>query len=374
MTPPGALAWLQRSGIQREEGSSDAGAVHAWIDLDTGVPGFLYSEITGYFMSLCANLHTAAPSGDWVLRADRAARWVARRALHPTGALLARKYAVGTSDPFAFERGHAALFDCAMVGAGLLNLATRDAETDAAIERLCGFLCQITPACLDVGSSVWDLGVGRPLPPSERWSLHAGPFLLKMALCLERYARASGDATAAALCDRLLDETLRSQRPDGGFASSLDGETTHLHPHLYAVEGLLHLAAHRRALELLAPARRALDRALAACLTPDTMDQQWSPSPTRRIRGVRSDTIAQWLRADAIHRALTRSAPAPDAERLFAVLDAHQSPSGGTLYGRDEHGLRRHENAWCHFFRIEAHLARGWASAGADLTGTLILT
>ncbi len=49
------LAWLARSNIQIAEGP-DAGGVRAWLDETPGPPGFIYSEITGYFITLCCQL------------------------------------------------------------------------------------------------------------------------------------------------------------------------------------------------------------------------------------------------------------------------------------------------------------------------------
>ena len=377
------LAWLRDSGIQEPPGSPEAGGVHAWIDETSGAPAYLYSEITGYFMTLCAQLERAGYGPDWLVRGEAAARWIAERALDRSGAVLARKYAdprAAAADPYSFGRRRVLFFDSAMVGYGLLEIGRstgngRWIETARRIGKfaLSAFDSKGGPhaAC--------DLEPGCAIPPGPRWSQHFGSYELKGALFLESLAAETGDAAFRDLAARILVMALLFQDDTGRFPTDLERAATHLHPHFYTVEGLLWLAARRGRGDLLDPARRAIDWAFRECLLGKRTFQQWSGRPDLAIPGLRSDALAQALRAYEIAKLLAPSASfawEEDVPSLRSKLDSFTLPSGGTSYGEDEHGKKTaHANAWCHFFATEAALFRKFREPGAPFDpATLVIT
>jgi hypothetical protein len=376
-----ALSWLRTSGIQRRAGDPDAGGVHAWIDEAAGTPGFLYSEITGYFMTLCVHLARLQPREDWLARATAAATWIVERAMTPDGAVLARKYADAAgdrADPYSFTNRRVLFFDLAMVGYGLVLTAraTGDDRWRAAARRAADFALR----AFEVNGerfAAFDLASSTPTPHGPRWSQDFGSFQVKGAYFLSALAEDLGASGAPyrALCDRILTAALSSQRPDGRFPTDRAGDATHLHPHTYTIEGLLGLAANGGRADVLPAVGRALDWSFQTCLRPDAPMQQWAETPGKVIAGLRSDVVAQSLRAHALYRALVPDAAWPWERDLPAVwqwLDGFRLPSGGLSYGLDEHGKRSaHANAWCQMFAIEARIA----AAGAWAAGTpLILT
>jgi hypothetical protein len=377
------LDWLARSGIQIPEGP-DAGGVRAWLDETGGPPGFIYSEITGYFITLCCQL---AAHGDrtWTARGERAATWIIERALHPSGAILSRKYDLAperaATDPYSFENGRIAFFDCAMVGFGLVELhaLTGNARWLDAATAIGGFLERAFADATRDGHSTFDAATMTPVAAAPRWSSHFGPFELKGAMFFDALASATGAAAPRAFVDRLITHALAQQHSTGRFPTMPAGDTTHLHPHTYTIEGLLYLAARHERRDLLQAAARGVDWTVTTCLAPTPQLQQWSEQPDLRIEGLRSDVLAQTLRAYEVIKLLApettwsweREIPA-----LHAQLDTFMLPSGGTAYGRDEYGARTgHANAWCHFFAVEAKLFRALRASGKSLdAASLIIT
>ncbi len=361
------LEWLRHSGIQTPAGAPEAGSVRAWIDETPGPPGFHYSEITGYFMSLCVHLHRYDRSRDWLSPARAAARWIVERALQPSGGVLARLYDPGTpaDSVYSFDNQVVPFFDCAMVGYGLLltHEATGEAAWLRAAERIGAFLLHhFDSADQPAGTAAYDLKGDQPVPESHRWSRHFGTFELKGALFLDLLARSTGDTRYADFLGRILQGVLGAQLVEGRFATDLTGETTHLHPHCYTLEGLLYLAARQRRHDLLGPVARGLDWMFRTCLVPGQLCQSWSARPDLVIRGMRSDVLSQALRLYQLHKMLQPEARwswESNVESFYEMLGTFATPSGGTAYGADENGPRsRHANAWCHFFNIEAQLYR----------------
>jgi len=357
--------------------------VYAWLNEQTGEPAFVYSEITGYFLSLCANLHAVDPQGPWRERAVRAATWITEVAQHPSGGVLTRKFAQGKAgdDPFAFERGLTLFFDATMVGYGLMNTyaITHDERWLAAAKKIGDF-------CVErfqdpEGKRHWaiDLHTMAALPEAARWSQHFGPFELKGAMFLHALSEATHEPRYEALTQALLKNTLAAQRPEGRFPTYYpNGEATHLHPNAYVIEGLLYLAAHAGRSDLLDPAARALDWAFRTCLVRPDRLHQWSDNPALTIRGLRSDVVAQCLRAYCIAKALKPTLHfewETHLPELWTLLDSYLMPSGGTAYGVDETGQKlNHANAWCHFFGMEARLFRTRLENGTLDPRALVIT
>jgi len=384
------LRWLRQSGIQRQ-GGPDTGGVHAWLDADSGQPSYLYSEITGYFITLSMQFRRHLPAlglseesaDDWLERGARAARWIADVAQHPSGAILSRKYEQeGTPpDPWSFSGGRVAYFDCAMVGYGLVLLHEASGEQrwlDSA-DRIGQYLL----ACHEskgeeVRFAVFDVRSSAPVPEGERWSQHFGPFELKSACFLDSLALATGKSSYRELLARVLHQALAGQEPSGRFITHPERRATHLHPHSYTIEGLLYLAAATGRRELLQPAARAIDWMFRTCLLTNTPVQQWSEEPALCIPGTRSDALSQALRSYEIIKALDPTLTwdwEASVPSLYERLIGFQTDDGGTSYGEDETGTKRqHRNAWCHFFRMEAELFAMLRQDKGALPGKFIVT
>jgi hypothetical protein len=317
------LEWLRESGILAEDGG-----VHAFLDERTQKCAYRYSEITGYFLTLAAKLAGVRGAGDWAPWAKRAGQWLLREAVQPNGAVLCRKYDSvdqGESDPFSFVHGRTCLFDLAVVGRGLLSagVAFDEPAFVAAARRIGSFyrgVLETRPAC------EWPAVVravdGEPVDLGAGWSRCFGAYQLKGVLFL----RGLGDATA--LEDRLL-----------AYARALPFEHE-LHPHLYATEGLLALAAVRGSTALFDECHDAVAYAF------------------EHVTLERADVLAQLLRAYGLLHRLAPRVPDRFAERisdLQGALEAWSLPSGGTAYGTEH---PQHANAWAHFFAIDELLSR----------------
>jgi hypothetical protein len=388
-----ALVWLLDSGIQQAPGTSDAGGVWAWIDEDTRKPSYLYSEITGYFLSLCVQIHRQLADLDpgseterrarWLGRAEAAAAWLLDCAQDKSGAILSRKYLDAQAearDPWSFAGGRVAFFDCAMVGFGLVQLARATGEPRwlEGAERIGAYLlAQHETADHGHRFAAFDVHAGVPVAEGTRWSQHFGPFELKSALFLDSLADATQDTKYRGLLERILEYAVASQHPSGRFPTHPRGESTHLHPHCYTIEGLLYLVVARGRSELLPRVERALDWMFSTCLVGDTPLEQWSERSETVIPGTRSDALAQALRAYEIVKGLNPLS-SWSWEGELGVLDQrlcrYAMDNGGTRYGADETGAKpSHLNAWAHFFRTDMEVFARLRRNGRTLAGTEFL-
>jgi len=376
--------WLINSELQQKTGM-DKGGIHAWIDLESNIPTYLYTEATGYFISLVSNMDSFDHRLVWHEMARAAGDWIIDMALHKKGLLLARKYAStgNSADPFCFSNNWAVHFDNCMAAYGLLNLYRMSGDKkylDEAVSIANACINAFFSAELHLLHPILDITTGRLAATSDHWSRHGGSFHLKCALLYSSLYVIIRDPRYPKVVDNLTQMALATQQADGGFITSPAEGSTHLHPHNYTVEGLLFLAHQSGRQNLLDHASRGIDFAFRHCL--DLEQGLFHTRPRLAsycAASFRSDAFAQSLRCYYLAKLINPETTWDWEHRipqLQSELDSFSLPDGGTSYGRDSNGdLIPHSNSWCHFFRTEASLFRYRYEAGLGIPESgLIIT
>jgi hypothetical protein len=343
-------SWLFRSGIQ-----ADRGYFYDWYELDTALPGRPYPEITGYGISTLVWLYRLDRDEDVLERATAAARWLVSQALHPSYDMVfargaARDAGLG-SKPYLYA------FDTGMAGAGLTRLGaiTEEATWTGSVE---GIVHALSTRMRRSDGTLWPLldpRSGRPVTADGAWSGRFSGYQAKTVSFLSLDGR-NGDA----LLGDVVRKTLEGQRDSGAFPSYADGRV-HLHPHFYAVEGLL----GSRSAPDLPPVDDAVvrgylyaERLLAAngCLPTLAHDDHVNAAYER------VDVLAQFLRLGSL--LVSRGWLSRDrldgtlggaASRLLDYQVEGTPHNGGFLFGRDADGTPKpHVNSWGSFFAGQA--------------------
>ncbi|HKA85546.1 MAG TPA: hypothetical protein VKD21_16865 [Acidimicrobiales bacterium] len=344
-------SWLLQSGIQ-----SDHGYFYDWYELDTASPGRPYPEITGYGTSTLTWLYRLDGDEALLERAGAAAGWLVSQALHPSYDLVfargaARDAGLG-SKPYLYA------FDTGMAGAGLTRLEgiTEDATWAGSLERIVDAL---STRMRRSDGTLWPLldpGSGQPVTTDDAWSCRFSGYQAKTVSFLSLNGRNGSDA----LLGDVVRKTLEGQRDSGAFPGYADGQA-HLHPHFYALEGLL----VSRSVPGLPPVDDAVvrgylyaERLLAANGFLPTLahDDQVT------VAYERVDALAQFVRLGC----LLVSMGWLSRDRLDGTLDGAASRlldyqvegtphNGGFLFGRDADGTPKpHVNSWGSFFAGQA--------------------
>jgi hypothetical protein len=355
--------WLAGSGIQsRSSNKALAGGVSAWYEIHLRRYPFLYSEITGYAITSFMWLHRLTGEARWKGRAQAAAAWLLRNAIHPTGGVKTRYYLVKNykTPNYSFDSGYIYAFDTAMAGYGLLQLhkIAPGPKLWSAARAMHRFLTR-TLKTKGVIAPYWDAKTRRTGQNLGKWSDQPGGFHGKLALFLIDYYRMTGAAADRREAEELLDATVRLQQKDGRFITNRSDGSTHLHPHSYTLEGLLYGAVFLGNRSWLESARKGLEWARSA------ISENGSVSAICEHGGFafheRSDIVAQVLRVGSILHAL--KAPvlsSKDLHRVREHLGLFQfaetgGQHGGFLYGSDTDGrMRIHLNAWATMFAMQA--------------------
>ncbi len=327
------VSWLLSPEVQTRQGL-EAGGVVGWSG-ELGQSGFIYGEITGYYLTflafLAATRNTERPVGPAV---RLAADWIARN-WNPSARPLTRTYLDGRNDR-DWRNGFHFSFDLAMMlrgvtaAADFLKPTVYKSARESLAFRLKEFIGpdgQLRPCLLIAGDE-----------PPPTWSVEAGPYQLKGAASILE-------------CSGNLPEALRAaaRKTVNGWERHLPAavEFEDLHPLLYFAEGLFLLGFRDKD-----PIRyRHAETVYTQAFELGGFGEFLSDACAR------SDVVAQALRLGSILRQLGYLRPPHWKLFLDALADRLVSfcgSDGAVYFRRASSGRLLHANTWSAMFAVQA--------------------
>lgn len=357
-----ALRWHMTAPIRVTEPASPAhGAIlHG---LEGEVPLGVYTEITGYAVSLFVFLARSEADPSYLRAAEDAAGFLLR--------IQTRDGAYPhLPDPSAPE-GPAPMysFDTAACAVGLARLA-RMTKDDRYLES-------------GLAAGRWLLGMQLPDGSFRAMAVRGGDVAdpggffgdrscihAKVAIALLELGELSGRQEFRRAALRACDYALTMQAPDGAFWSRPDRGYVFTHAHCYACEGLWFAGSYLRESRYMDAARRGIAW-LAASQRPDGgwlsnyRLSVFSRAGAREafLRPRPSDAAAQAARLFSL---LGSECDAPRRAAIAFLLEC-QEPAGGFLYRKTRLGQSPHRFSWCAQFAIQALVWDHGAAASGDL-------
>ena len=307
--------WLRSSDVVDVSGD-----VTSWWNPQN--PGYAYPEIAGLLLSLL--------SQDAV--DDEVRQRIAQRLVENVGAIGA----VG-------RWGTHYVFDTAMALSGLIVHETAGGEVpDESVDAMFNFIHDTLRSRRGVQASA----TGDP----THWSLSYGAHLLKVSFAITAYEIRTHDRRCSGLIDQLL-EDLAPLCSGGRFRVNASQDTSYLHAHCYALEGMLRMRDRSsRAAELLDDGVAWL----ASIQDPEGGIHAWHDG--QKAQGaIHADCTAQAARLWASVDPERYSSQVTSALGFLASL---QSPQGGLYYEPGSADV----NTWCTIFALQS---TRWASKGA---------
>lgn len=344
-----AMQMLLNSGIQ-----SKGGGFYAWYDLDDKSYSHLYSEITGYGITALLFLYSILKDEALIKKARRAADWLIRFSLHPSGGVRTRLYKDDdkADKAYSFSAENLFSFDTGMVLYGLVNLyrMTLEERFLQSSHMLAGFLLDNMQNENGSLSPVFNAKTGTIVRPHDnKWSNQPGPFHAKVAMGLMDLFEVTKGENYKRAGVKLCEYALSTQEPSGRFITDKTSGLTHLHPHCYAAEGLFYTGFFLGIPDFIKSAKKATEWAFEH-VSSRGINELWDPSRGGFNRTQRCDILAQVLRLGLINSIDHK------IEDLVSVLLTYQysgeetSQRGGFLFGEG----KNHVNSWCTMFAIQA--------------------
>lgn len=250
-----ATRWMFNSGISiADRDNPEYGAVYSHYDGSARRYELIYSEATGYLLSLVKYLTSrredagltalAAASGDWLVAA-------AGRSGGP----------ISIGRRGGHEIGEAYSFDNGVCCRGLIDLydltgARKYLECAQAVAEWI-----LREALMEDGSvrPVLDMRTGRFFEDPTFWFKVSGSFQAKIAMLMFRLGELTGRKIFREAGLRIYGWAVGQQRPDGRFPVNKRSRFVSLHTHCYTIEALLYAYAVEKSDHFLTAAARGVD-------------------------------------------------------------------------------------------------------------------
>ena len=353
-----ASVWFLNSGIQdRSPEPVLYGGVNAWFDMRSNAYSFIYGEITGYAVNAYLFFYQLTGKAEYLEAAKKSAQWLLKNAYPETGLVRNRVNQPGFE--VSYFENWIFMFDQWIMVYSLACIFAQTKEVrflDQAV-LMAKFLLEKTSREDGSFYPVWDAKGAKPQAMGDKWSRQSGSFHAKALMALQKLWELTSDNSFLAAGEKLAAWTLARQQKDGRFVTQDSNNSTHLHPHLYTLEGLLSWGVSRSDEACIESARRGVEWILKNAFQNGFVYSFYDGSVF--LPFVRADIQAQTLRMGAILSAqgvsLDQGALDAIAQKLRTYQVTAGPQKGAFLYGQEQDGsVMYHMNAWVTMFAAQA--------------------
>src|SRR5438093_7788331 len=229
-----AIAWVRSSGIQNiSDDLAVRGSFNAWYEQDKEVYPFVYSEITGYLVTLVCYLWKRLQDERYLTRAQMAGDWLLNTTHEPNGGF--RCLYPRNPSRFDFKSAQMYAFDNGIVLNGLVNLyrASRQEKYLASAVTAADWLVYSAQKPTGAFYPIYQLDEDRFFESDKEWSMCSGSYHAKIAIGLLNLYDLTHKRKYLDAATRVCDFALECQDATGRFITFLSRGGTNAHPHCY---------------------------------------------------------------------------------------------------------------------------------------------
>ena len=370
-----AVNWLVNSGIQNmDAGKRDIyGSFNAWYEQDTGIYPFVYSENTGYMLTMMCYLWDRYGKEEYLKRGKLAGDWLLNM-VHESNGGFRCLYPLNPSR-FDFKKEQMYAFDNGIILNGLVNLyrATKEEKYLVAAVTVADWLVYSAQKPSGAFYPIYQLVDGKFFESDKEWSTISGSYHVKIAIGLLNLYDLSHKKKYLDSAIKICDFALSCQNASGRYISYLSRGGTNAHPHCYSGEGLWVAGTVLEREDYLESSARGVQWLLDMQSEDGFVPRLFLDD--RPIYNERLDIISQTLRLSMIHMSEKR-VPLSNKNKIELLLshiiryqarDAKDAKAdGGFYFGKSSKGDREmpHVNLWVSAFAIQALNAYMDYSAG----------
>lgn len=357
-----AIKWLTSSGIQNNgSGPAAHGSFKAWYEQDTQAYPFVYSEITGYLVTLMCYLWERTQDDRYLRSATMAGDWLLNTTHEPNGGFRCL-YPLRPSR-FDFKKSQMYAFDNGVILNGLVNFyrATKQEKYLASAVTAADWLVYSAQKPTGAFYPVYQLDEDRFFESDKEWSVCSGSYHAKIAIGLLNLYDLTHKRKYLDAAIRVCDFALGCQDETGRFISFLSRGGTNAHPHCYTAEGLWVAGSYLDREDYLESSSRGV-RWLLDLQSPEGYIPRLCLDDGP-VYNERVDAICQTLRLAILHMAKGRLPETYEGrvELLLTIIPKYQAldkdprVGGGFYFGRESNGrVIPHVNVWVTAFAVQA--------------------
>ena len=227
--------WLMTSGLfVSDVNDKNCGGVHSFYDEKNNQYGFLYPEITGYFISCLRFLDNQQPGEKFSQYSKYSSDWLIK--IYEKYGAIIQGINSNSKNNFSYS------FDSAICAKGLLDcyeLTTEKKYFDYA-ERIVDDL--ITEAISPNGSvkPFKDISTNNYQESNQVWYKQEGCLHIKTSIPFFQIYQITGDENKLKIATQICKQIDTYQNSDGSIKLHKDSQIINLHTLCYSLEGLLY--------------------------------------------------------------------------------------------------------------------------------------
>lgn len=350
------IRWISSSDIRIKNGKNK-GALYGWKNLNPTSFPFIYSEITGYAITAFSWIYSISYDSTALVAAKESSEWIIRN-MH-SHLLFARLSADDKSNSlsnmfYAFDNG--------MIMIGLLNLykITKDVSLLNRAELMAK---EIIKRFFDKAKLIPRLDKDYNQIPNDnendenvKWSSLPGAYHCKLSIGLLELSKLTNNPVYSEFSDSLCNYAQKLQMSNGRFITNPYSTITHVHPHLYACEGLIcsglirsnnsHFIAGLKGLMwAIGQTKSRNGGGLARDTRPDSPEQSDCTAQLLRLLIICREGLVDYLDESSIDETVNRL-----HNRLLDFYIPCETNGGGMRYQLGVDSIC----SWCSMFSIQA--------------------
>ncbi len=348
--------WLFSSDlVLQDKNDENCGGVHSYYDVEKKEYGFLYPEITGYFLSTIRFIYNFDKNPKYLALAKSSANWLIQ-IYKKYGGIIMGLDSDKSKQKLAFS------FDTAICAKGLLDYFVLTQEKTY-LEYGTVLIKWLLNAISDDGfvAPYKNIEKNQFEESDEVWYKKKGCLHIKTVMPLLQLYQISQDNDLLDIASRVCNTFVRYQNEDGSFSIHEKNKTVNLHTQCYAMEGLLYAYSITKNDRYLKSCEKATDWS-SEKIQKDGGINLWFNS---RYESKASYSIAQLIRLMILIDSLrSQKIHTKDVSKLHSFLltmqisNSDQRTNGGFVeeYYKTIFGWRKKQkiNSWGSMFALQA--------------------
>lgn len=281
--------WILNSGIMiSDENNENLGGVYSYFDSSKNEYGFIYPEITGYFLSTLRFLHQIEPNSQLIEKSKNSANWLMKiYDIH--GGIIQGIFNDEPKEKLVYT------FDTGICAKGILDcyLLTKEKKYLDFAKLLLNWIKDKAVESDGTIKPIYNFTKQEFVHDDSLWYKQKGCFHIKNVIPFCTLYSITNDSDLLEIINKISNTYSKFQNNDGSISIHENSNVIHMHTMCYSLEGLLHAFLTTKNEQFFDICKKALDWSVLQ-LQKDDSTNLWFNSKYKQAKT--SYHVAQLIR------------------------------------------------------------------------------
>ncbi len=251
--------WLLTSGLAiSDTNDENLGGVYSYFDTSKSEYGFIYPEITGYFLSTLRFLHEIEPHAQLIEQSKQSADWLMK--IHDKyGGIIQGIHTEEAKQKLVYS------FDTGICAQGILDCyqLTQEKKYLNFAQMLLTWIKNETIESDGTIKPIYNLSTQKFEEDTSLWYKQKGCLHIKNVIPFCTLYTITNDSKLLETINKICNVYSEFQKDDGSISIHKDSNVIHMHTLCYSLEGLLHAFLITKNKQFFEVCKKALDWAIS---------------------------------------------------------------------------------------------------------------